>query len=902
MSAAGGLVNFLERKRVTTQGDAHTHTTAGSAPGKYFIGEDDLQEFYELYYDYVEVHRNKIWLIEAPTPLGICRVDLDLLYEAGTTTNLHTRDQVTTFVREYVDTLKRYLTFADDVKVYVMEKKKPVIKRDGAAGGIHIMIPKLKTNKYIELAVRESMLTRMGDIFGDLPLKEKEWSKVYDKTVASRSTGWTMYGAAKPGGLPYITTMTVTVGPSTFAVDESPVAFTIDLLKDLCIRELDDSKETPMTADATRLYGNLPDTTDQVRISGGRAVAPSRGRPAERRLPGSRDSSPNPAMVLRPLSAEEMQHVRDHVQNLAPHRAFTYIEWVEVGQCLKNIHPDLYDEFEEFSRQDTAKFNLRECMSKWNSFSFRNDGQRLMMGSLMYWSRQDNPDMYFEIEKSNILRKIDASHGGAEYDVASVVYSKYRDQYKCVNFGKNVWFKFMGHVWVELDRGIQLQQELSTEIWKMYKQRAGFYNQKLTDGSVTQCNAKEPKDCASNGCEYCSVLIMEDDLAKIAKQLKKTAFKENVMKECRELFLDETFIKKVDENRHLLACRNGVFDMEKCEFRDGKPEDYLSFSTNLDYDPQLSHRDYREWLEIQDFMTKVLPDPEVREYVERHFSRSLNGIGNQKLHILTGTGSNGKSMLINLMETAMGDYACKVPISLLTQGRNKASAASPETIRLKGRRYVSMQEPDETVPLNTGLMKELTSSEKIIARDLYSGAKSMIEFELQCKFHLACNDKPKVNSNDGGTWRRLVVINFLSKFVPNPDGVNQYKLDTSIERKVKSEEWGKCFLAYLIYLFKKYHGSELQPPEKVLEYTKEYREENNAITKFINECTRESGADEDAVGIRKPTLTDTFKTWWETNRGTRDWKVQEMFKEIEARYGKYPYGGWKSFQIRTDID
>ena len=59
---------------------------------------------------------------------------------------------------------------------------------------------------------------------------------------------------------------------------------------------------------------------------------------------------------------------------------------------------------------------------------------------------------------------------------------------------------------------------------------------------------------------------------------------------------------------------------------------------------------------------------------------------------------------------------------------------------------------------------------------------------------------------------------------------------------------------------------------------------------------------EDPIAIRKNTVTEVFKTWWETNRGTRDWKVPEMLKEIELRFGKYTYGGWKSFQMRNDVD
>ena len=119
---------------------------------------------------------------------------------------------------------------------------------------------------------------------------------------------------------------------------------------------------------------------------------------------------------------------------------------------------------------------------------------------------------------------------------------------------------------------------------------------------------------------------------------------------------------------------------------------------------------------------------------------------------------------------------------------------------------------------------------------------------------------------------------------------------------MKSEDWGKCFLNYLISTFKAHHGEEINPPLEVLEYTNEYREENNAIMKFINEYTRVATEGEEVVPVRKPTLTDKFKQWWETNRGTRDWSIQGMLKEIETKYGKYTYGGWTTFQIRNDVD
>lgn len=890
------LESFLDRKRVTGS-EKHTHTTMGTSPrdmGKYYIGEDELETFYELYQDFVEVEGGKIWLIEAPTAIGPMRVDLDFTYDNEITKNQHTVEQLTQFCKRYVSALRTFVEVPSELDVYVMEKKRPTPKKGGLkAGGVHMLIPTIRSTKHVEKQIRDILLSQMGEIFGELPLNEKEWDKVYDKGIANRSVGWTMYGSRKPdGGLPYLVSHVLKMTEDDIVVTNRSAEADLDTLKIMSTRVIDKTLETPLTERAKEIFSELPENSENVRISGGAAIKPTRGRPSERKLAGSRESSPNPGMILRPLTEEERNYYHQHVTNLSISRAEDYHDWMIVGQCLKNIHPDLYDEFEEFSRR-SSKFDLRGCMKQWNAFGYRNDGQKVQIGTLLYWSRLDNQEHYKEIQDQNILRKIDLSITGTEYDVASVVYSKYSDVYKCVSFGKNVWFKFMGHVWHELDRGVQLQQELSTEIARAYKNRALFYGKQALE--LQGCSSKE-KPC---GCQHCEYEEKEQSFNKIYMKLKTTKYKENVMKECRELFLDESFVKKVDEDRFLLACNNGVFDMKSMQFRDGKQEDYLSFSTGLDINPEMNYYEYPAWNEVNKFMCEVLPNETVRKYFSSHLSMCLAGGGCQLFHILTGSGSNGKSMLMNLVETALGDYACKVPISMITQGRNKSSAASPEIVRLKGRRFVTMQEPDEAVPINTGLMKEITSSEKMLARDLYAGSKAMIEFELQCKFHLACNEKPKVNSNDGGTWRRLIVINFLSKFVSSP-GPGQFKLDFTIEHKVKSEAWGRAFLAYLIHVYRENLGNVLPPPPVVLEYTNDYREENDAITKFIGECTRPVVEGEVVVSIRREHLTDQFKQWWEANRGTRDWRIQEMLKTVETTYGKYQRGGWKTFQLQQD--
>jgi phage/plasmid-associated DNA primase len=137
-------------------------------------------------------------------------------------------------------------------------------------------------------------------------------------------------------------------------------------------------------------------------------------------------------------------------------------------------------------------------------------------------------------------------------------------------------------------------------------------------------------------------------------------------------------------------------------------------------------------------------------------------------------------MLMKLMLNAMGDYGYAADIAIFTQKRGQSGAAAPQMVRMRGRRFVTMSEPDEGEPLASALLKFLTGCDKITVRDLYAGSKQMIEFEIMCKFFLSCNEKPPVRTVDGGTWRRIKVVDFPNKFVHEPKLPNEHPIDESI--------------------------------------------------------------------------------------------------------------------------
>lgn len=879
------LPKFLSANTSTTQ---FTHT--GLKGGKYWIPEDKQDQFYDLYAEWL-LDGKLVHLVEKNTKIGSLRIDFDFIYDPAVKTHQHTQQQVVEFTKAYMKEVSEYLVIPENVEIYVMEKRKPTHdeKNNRMKSGIHIVIPSISTSTNVEQSIRRNLLKSMDTYFPGLPLIEK-WDKVYDEAVVKRSVNWMLYGSRKGDeqSLPYLISYIINYSRDKIEICNSVPEITKDLIKKLSVRK-QESDETPLTPKAKQIY----EAGQDVVISGGRAVTPARGRPAQRgEKPNSRGSSPM-RRPTRPLEPEYKEYLKAHVMNLSLDRATKYEEWLKVALCLHDIHPDLLEVFLDFSSQIEDKYNEADCIQKWNSITFRNDGNKLGIGSLYYWSRSDNPQGYLEIEKLNIDRLIKLACSGTEHDVARVVNAMYRDMYKCTDFGKNVWYRWMGHIWAETDCGVDLQIRLSSEIAELFFKKTNAVSREMEQSNLMRCTSIETKgDCGA--CDYCDKNKLREGLNKIYTKLKTTTFKNNIMKESKELFFDEQFTKKVDSNKDIIAFNNGVLDLTTFEFRDGKPEDYISFSTQIDYDEDKKYYEYSEWPQIELFLSQVLPDPEVRSYFMKHLSTCLMG-GNkaQKFHILTGSGSNGKSMLMNLASKALGDYAAVVPIALFTQKRAGSGSAAPEVIRLKGRRFVTMQEPDEKVALNTGLMKLVSSGEKMYARDLF---KSGCEFEVQAKFHLACNDKPEINSTDGGTWRRLMVINFVSKFTDTPKEINQFLIDESIQYLVNSQEWATPFLSYMIHTLKEGKGfHKLQAPPKVMEYTSEYRNDNDGIARFMNEKIQ--GIDiESESGITKSILSSVFKIWKIQNELT-SLSITDLEKRIIEKFGKAPWGGWKNFKI-----
>jgi P4 family phage/plasmid primase-like protien len=298
-------------------------------------------------------------------------------------------------------------------------------------------------------------------------------------------------------------------------------------------------------------------------------------------------------------------------------------------------------------------------------------------------------------------------------------------------------------------------------------------------------------------------------------------------------------------------------------------------------------------LAINEYMAQVLTSKAVREYVLKLYATFISGqVKEQKFYIWTGSGSNSKSVLVELFEKSYGDYCCKFPITLLTQKRCASNAANSELARAKGKRFACLQEPSEDEKINIGLMKELSGGDKIMARALY---KEPFEFVPQFKMLLLCNQLPHVPSDDGGTWRRIRVVEFTSKFVEEPSGPNEFVIDYDLTSRM--EEWREHFMALLIHYYKKYQVEGITEPAEVMKCTTDYKSQNDHMAYFMHTYFEKKDSaflslDEAHVELRNYIKDDAIPIKMMSKPELDRYMVKHMSKCV-VNCGVKGYKGWR---------
>ena len=276
---------------------------------------------------------------------------------------------------------------------------------------------------------------------------------------------------------------------------------------------------------------------------------------------------------------------------------------------------------------------------------------------------------------------------------------------------------------------------------------------------------------------------------------------------------------ELDADPYLVNTASGTLDLRTMQVRPPDPRDRITKVTRAAYRPGEVNRG--PW---QEFLEQVLPDPDVRAFLQRVVGVALLGkVVEHVLPILTGTGGNGKGVCYGALLWALGDYASAAEPDLFMA---REGAHPTGQMDLRGRRLVVVSESDKGRQMAEATMKRLTGGDRIKARLM---GKDFVEFEPSHTAFLVTNHLPKVSGDDDAIWRRVRVVPFSVV-------VSDEQRDGQLGERLELAADDVLAWAVAGYIAYNAGGRKLAEPDSVLVATAAYRTESDATSRFLDEC------------------------------------------------------------------
>lgn len=358
-----------------------------------------------------------------------------------------------------------------------------------------------------------------------------------------------------------------------------------------------------------------------------------------------------------------------------------------------------------------------------------------------------------------------------------------------------------------------------------------------------------------------------DAFRKHMKKSRSHAAKRAMVKEFEHLVPIEP--SDMDTNQMLVNAPNGIADLETGSLLPHNRECYMTRMLGCDV-PEKPKNPVR-WLKFLDDIFKS--DKELIRYVQKALGYSLSGLTKEQcVFFLYGTGRNGKSTFLEIVRKIIGEYATNIqPESIMM--RMTTGTANSDIARLKGARLVTSVEPNEGMRLNEGLLKQITGDDMITARKLYGDE---FEYRPEFKLWMATNHKPTIRGTDTGIWRRIHIIPFT---VTIPED----KIDRSLSEKLDTEL--PDILAWMMEGYRLWRFEGLHYPKVVLDAVKEYRNEMDVVSSFIDSEYCVSGGE-----VRAAALYAAY-CQWATENNEYKMPSRKFGIEMSKRYNKRKSNG-----------
>jgi putative DNA primase/helicase len=235
-----------------------------------------------------------------------------------------------------------------------------------------------------------------------------------------------------------------------------------------------------------------------------------------------------------------------------------------------------------------------------------------------------------------------------------------------------------------------------------------------------------------------------------------------------------------------INVQNGLLDLETLDTDEIAlvPHNKMVYSTTqipIDYDKEAKCPKFRDFLRVI-----LRKDKELIRLVQEIMGYCLsNSIKAHKMFIFVGSGSNGKSVLCEIMTALAGGIENVSNVALKDfNHRFTLSQIADKTLNIA-------TENETNTRLDTQMLKAITSGEPIQMEEKFQAPFS---YKPYVKLVFAMNELPYVKDKSYGFERRLIVIPFEMRFVDHePRSKKEAKIDRNLADTIIQEELAGIF-------------------------------------------------------------------------------------------------------------
>ena len=302
---------------------------------------------------------------------------------------------------------------------------------------------------------------------------------------------------------------------------------------------------------------------------------------------------------------------------------------------------------------------------------------------------------------------------------------------------------------------------------------------------------------------------------------------------------------------NLLKVKNGTIDLRTGKLKPDNPNDLFTICANANY-----YRSLPEPRIFKKFLNEIFEaDKDLIDYVHRLLGYCITGETKEQLFfVFYGTGANGKSTLINILQSVLSDYVGSFDSYALAKKDEGSGRANPTLIQNRYCRLVTVSEKNDRSELDISLIKSITGGEKINTRMLFQN--NLKPFAPMYKIIFTANKLPKIDWDDYGIRRRYRVIPFNKTIKPED-------IDLDLETKILANE-KETILKWLADGAKKYYksglGEEPLAVKKAL-FIARYNNNEDSIFAYANDRIDTTENENDT--IQSSDIERDYQAWCE---------------------------------------